>query len=125
MCWGGFLLWFGVFYIVMFLCVVFYIVCAALLGAALWPRCCLGGVLGLTRLRDRMIVAVRGFVAGSAFVDPLAGESVCLVSESGVAGFLRERFGAVDWRVVELFTRGEVLSDPRGCGSLQRVEDDV
>ena len=79
----------------------------------------------MTRLRDRMVGAVRGFVASSAFVDPLAGESVCLVSESGVAGFLRERFGAVDWRVVELFTRGEVLSDPRGGGSLQRVEDDV
>ena len=72
-----------------------------------------------------MVGAVRGFVAGSAFVDSLAGESVCVVGEGGVAGFLRERFGAVDWRVVEMFARGEVLSDPRGCGSLQRVEDDV
>jgi hypothetical protein len=76
------------------------------------------------RLRDRMVAAVRGCVASTAFVDPRLGESVCVLGEREIAGVLRDRFGAVDWRVVESFTRGEVLSDPRGRGSLQRVEDD-
>ncbi len=76
------------------------------------------------RLHDRMVSAVRGFVASSAYVDPRLGESVCVVGESSIARMLRNRFGAVDWRVVESFTRGEILSSPRGDGSLQRVEDE-
>lgn len=76
------------------------------------------------RLYERMVRAVRGYVAGSAYVDPLLGESVCVVSEHRLASFLRGRFGVVDWRIVELFTRGEVLSNPRGEGSLQMVEED-
>lgn len=76
------------------------------------------------RLYDRMVAAVRGYVAGCAYVDPLINESICYVGERQIAGFLRSRFGAVDYRVVELFTRGEVLSDTRGEGSLQKVEDE-
>jgi len=71
-----------------------------------------------------MVRAVRGYVAGSAYVDPILCESVCVASERNIVGFLRGRFGVVDWRVVELFTRGEGLSDPRGSGSLQMVEED-
>ena len=71
-----------------------------------------------------MVRAVRGYVAGSAYVDTLLGESVCVVNEHRLAGFLRWRFGVVDWRIVEMFTKGEVLSDPLGRGSLQKVDDD-
>ena len=78
----------------------------------------------MTRLRDRMVRAVRGYVAGCAYVDRGLGESVCVADEAMVSRYLRSRFGAVDWRVAEMFTCGEVLSDQRGLGSLQRVEDD-
>ncbi len=76
------------------------------------------------RLYDRMVQAVRGYVAGCAYVDPLLGESVCVVGERRLAEFLRWRFGVVDWRVVEMFTKGEILSNPRGEGSLQMVEEE-
>jgi len=89
-----------------------------------WPRRCLGGDVVGRRLYDRMVRAVRGYVAGSAYVDTLLGESVCVVNEHRLAGFLRWRFGVVDWRIVELFTKGEVLSNPRGEGSLQVVEEE-
>lgn len=48
-------------------------------------------------------------------------EAVNLVTQGQAYVFLEDRFGYAPLGLVHLFERGEVLSDSRGRGSLQRV----
>ena len=98
-------------------------------------RCCCGLVtvpiskvaLGVSMGKSRvesMRRSVRGFIASSAFVDYRLGESVNTLLESDLVRHLYDKFGSCDYRIVYQFTRGEVLSDQRGLGTFQRVDDE-
>lgn len=46
------------------------------------------------------------------------------MDEEDIAGHLKRRFGYVDLNLFHItVTRGEILSDSRGIGSLQRMVD--
>ena len=78
------------------------------------------------RLSVAMRRAVRGYVSRNAYRDR-GGlyEAVNTLCEDDLNEFMRDRFGVVDQRLsVFLFNEGEVLSDPRGAGSLQKQEGD-
>ena len=66
----------------------------------------------------------RGYVSRTAVRDRGLGETVCSVGVDELARYLAETVGGVDWRVVYLFRRGLVLTDSRGRGALQRLEDE-
>lgn len=69
---------------------------------------------------------VSRYVSKCAYRDVALGESVNTLSESDLRVFMRGCFGAVDQRIsVFMFKQGEVLSNPRGEGSLQRVDSDA
>lgn len=73
---------------------------------------------------NAMCNSVRGFITSNAFVDYSKGESVNTLIESDIIRYLYGKYGYVDYRVVYRFTRGEVLSDSRGQGTMQRVDLD-
>ena len=69
--------------------------------------------------------AVRGYVSEMSYRDVGLGESVNRLGEGELNRFMRDRFGVVDQRLsVFWFKQGEVLSSPRGDGSLQRIDDE-
>lgn len=53
--------------------------------------------------------------------DRVKSESVNTLLDMQVATAVQKRFGFVDWRLVQDIDKGEILSDPRGEGSLQQV----
>ena len=77
------------------------------------------------RLSESMKRGIRGFIASNAYVDYGLGESINVLFEDDLVSYLHGKYGIVDYRVVYMFTRGEVLSDSRGKGSLQKVDDDI
>ncbi len=65
--------------------------------------------------------AVRNFLLATGFRDQNRAETVCTVTPDEAAVFLKENFpGQPIFSYVTQITRGEVLVDSRGCGSLQR-----
>ena len=76
-------------------------------------------------LGSMMRRAVRGYVSEMSYRDVGLGESVNRLGEGELNRFMRDRFGVVDQRLsVFGFKQGEVLSSPRGDGSLQRIDEE-
>ncbi len=59
-------------------------------------------------------------IAQTSRLDPRKGEQICMLTDSQVLDAVQEKFGNVIAHVTN-FEKGEVLSDPRGQGSFQRL----
>jgi len=64
---------------------------------------------------------VNRLVSINAHRDRQRAESVNQLTPRQILHAVAERFGFADLNLTHLFTRGEVLSDDRGRGSLQQV----
>lgn len=71
--------------------------------------------------RARMRRFISRLLSRHAHRDFRKAESVNILGEDIIAREVKQRFGAVDWSLIFNITRGEVLSDSRGEGSLQKV----
>lgn len=66
---------------------------------------------------------VRRLVRRKSHQDRRLAESVNVLGEFEIAGAVNVRFGSVWLGAVDEFTRGEILSNSRGEGALQKVTD--
>ena len=64
---------------------------------------------------------VNRLVSVNAHRDRTRAEAVNTLSPREILRAVSDRFGFADLSLTHLFTRGEVLSDGRGQGSLQQV----
>jgi len=62
-------------------------------------------------------------ISQAAIRDPSIKESVNVLTSGRIAQILQTRFGTFDLRVINRYHLGEVLSDSKGTGTLQRVEE--
>ncbi len=67
---------------------------------------------------------IRRLVRLKSFQDKRLAESVNVLGTFEIAGAVSVRFGSVWLGAVDEFSRGEILSNGRGEGSLQQVTDD-
>lgn len=67
---------------------------------------------------------IRRLVRKKSFQDRRVAESVNVLGTFEIAGAVSNRFGSVWLGAVDEFTRGEILSNGRGEGSLQQVTED-
>ena len=83
----------------------------------------------MSRRRRRSEIArqrrwVRRHVRLKSFQDRRLAESVNLLGGSDVRAVINDRFDSVWVGATDEFTRGEILSNGRGEGTLQKVTDD-
>ena len=83
----------------------------------------------MSRRRRRSEIArqrrfVRRLVRLKSFQDRRLAESVNVLGAVEIAGAVSDNFGSVWLGATDEFSRGEILSDGRGAGSLQQVTDD-
>ena len=62
-------------------------------------------------------------ISQAAIRDPSIKESINILTNGRLAQILQNRFGTFDLRVINRYHLGEVLSDSKGTGTLQRVEE--
>lgn len=61
-------------------------------------------------------------ISRNAHKDRGRAESVNILGHSEIARAVRAKFGTVDWQLIHDILKGEVISDSRGTGSLQKVK---
>ena len=62
-------------------------------------------------------------VSQAAVKDRAVRESINVLSSGRIAQILQSHFGTFDLRVINRYHLGEVLSNSKGTGTLQRVEE--
>lgn len=61
-------------------------------------------------------------ISRQAHRDLTKSESINILNPDTIAEAVKNKFGWADWSLIFHILRGEVLSDSRGEGSLQRVQ---
>jgi hypothetical protein len=63
----------------------------------------------------------RILVSKSGLGDPIQAENINILLHDQIADSLEKAFGYADMSIVDKFEKGEILSDNRGRGTLQKL----
>jgi len=79
------------------------------------------GRRGRRSVRAKMRRFISRLLSREAHRDRVKSESINTLGEMEIAYAVQKRFHHIDWGLIHQVHRGEVLSDSRGEGSLQKA----